>query len=154
MNKTQPDLLKARASALASLSRRDHAEAELRQKLEHKGYPADTIAQVLDEMRGHGYLDDARFSASYARLRAARGYGPVKIRHELQKRGVSAALVKQAMAQLDIDFTDCCHQVQRRKFGSESPRDLKDKARRQRFLYQRGFDADCIRRAVPDPKRF
>jgi len=154
MNDTPPDLLKARASALASLSRRDHACAELRQKLERKGYPAQTIDHVLNEMRNHGYLDDARFAASYARLRAARGYGPVKIRHELQTRGVASSLIDQAVAELEIDFIASCRQVQARKFGPENPRNLKDKARRQRFLFQRGFDSDCIRQAVPDPKGF
>jgi regulatory protein len=146
-----PDFLKARASALASLSRRDHAVEELRQKLQNKGYAAPTIDQVMQEMLDYGYLDDARFAASYWRLRANSGYGPVKIRHELRRKGVADDLIEQGLAALEVDFTASCLTVHDRKFGSNPPGDLKDKARRQRFLYQRGFDSDCIRQVVQDP---
>lgn len=152
MTSSPSDLLKARASALAFLSRRDHARAELLQKLQRKGFSDPAVEQVVQEMIDHGYLDDARFAAGYARMRAARGYGPVKIRQELKNRGVAGQLIDTALAELDIDFQALCQQVHARKFGANPPADRKGQARRQRFLYQRGFDAECIRQVVPAPE--
>ncbi len=151
MTTSESNILKARASALAFLSRRDHAEAELRQKLQRKGYADASIDAVIADMHRLGYLDDARFASVYARQRAERGYGPVKIRHELAHKGVSPAVIETALDALGIDFELHCRHVHQRKFGAEPPADLKDKARRQRFLYQRGFEPESIRRAVPDP---
>ncbi len=150
MSAAPSDLLAARASALAYLSRRDHAESELRQKLQRKGYTESAIGQVLADMRKAGYLDDARFAENHCRLRAEAGYGPIKIRYELQCKGVVPENITHALAALECDFFETCQAVYRRKYGDTPVTDLKDKARRQRFLYQRGFEPETIRATVPD----
>ena len=51
----------AKAVAVRLLARREHAEAELRQKLSQREFAAEEIEQALDELKQGGWLSDARF---------------------------------------------------------------------------------------------
>ena len=78
----------------------------------------------------------------------ARGQGPLKIRHELRERGVSNALAEQFM---EMDRSRWCAQalaVRHKRFGSDSPQDVRERSRQARFLAQRGFEQEQIRFAL------
>ncbi len=75
--------------AVLLLSRRDHGEGELRQKLRQKGY-SDGIDEALDRLKNQGYLDDERFARIYVgELIRLKGYGKARIKQELYRKGVS-----------------------------------------------------------------
>ena len=84
------------ARCLAALGRREYSRAELAAKL--GDYPPEDVAAVLDTLAERGWQSDARFAESY--LRGHRGYGRLKIRHELEARGIRAALMDAVMAAL------------------------------------------------------
>jgi regulatory protein len=88
---------------------------------------------------------DARFAESYARQRADKGYGPVRLREELRERGVTEAEVDVALEQLKVDWRVLATRVMQKKFGLDAPVDIKEKARRARFMQYRGFAVEHYR---------
>ena len=142
--KLRTDLEKTRASALASLSMREHSVKELSEKLKRKDYQEDSIAIVLKECLDNNYLNDERFAKIYWRSRAAKGFGPNKIQHELKFKGVNSEIIEQTKQQDDLDFEKTIQKVYLKKFKNKAIKDFKDKIKRQNYLYQRGFDRELI----------
>jgi len=138
-----------RARAVKLLARREHAPAELERKLTERGFEPATVRTVLDELIEDGLLSESRYAASFARSRAERGHGPVRIRAELSAKGVSESEVDAALAQLDVDWQERAMEVRRHRFGADAPQALEERARQSRFLQRRGFSGDHIRAAFP-----
>jgi len=130
------------------LARREHGRRELRDKLLQRGFEPDRVEQVLAELAGEGLQSDERFTEAYLRQRRERGYGPLRIRQELQQRGIAEALITGAMACYEGDWSELAWQARCKRFGSVPPADLRERARQTRFLQYRGFSGADIRRAL------
>ncbi|UTF60151.1 regulatory protein RecX [Gilvimarinus sp. DA14] len=145
MDATSPEQIRERVrnSALAFLTRREHARAELAQKLSQRYSAPELIDETLDWLTDLGYLDDSRFTAMFVRSSVGSGRGPIRIAHELRQKGVANAQVEQALAECEVDWTELAADVLARKF-SAAPVDAKEKARQIRFLQYRGFRPDHI----------
>ncbi len=137
-----------RARALNLLARREHSRLELARKLRQRGMAGADLEQVLNELAAARLLSDTRFAEEYARSRAGRGYGPVRIRAELRERGIDDAGIQAALAELGEDWCRQAREARQRRFGAEPPADLKERARQSRFLQQRGFSPEQIRQAL------
>ncbi len=137
-----------RDTALRLLARREHSRRELSWKLEARHLPTDLVTPVLDRLEEERLLSDARFSEVYARSRCERGYGPVRIRAELQERGVAEALIEEALAAAESDWLTRVRELCRRRFGDQAPGTWDERAKRGRYLVQRGFSSEQIRRAL------
>jgi len=99
-----PRVLDARAARLAAaelLSRRAWTESELTRRLTRRGAPPEIAAAVVADMVRRGYVDDAAFARHFVETRVARGYGPARIAADLRGRGVAAALIAPALADLE-----------------------------------------------------
>lgn len=131
------------------LARREHSRWELRQKLEKRG-AGSSLHQVLDRLEQDNLLSDRRYCEAMVRYRAAKGFGPIKIREELQHRGVSEALISVCLYSDDDQWLSVICRLVERKYSGSKIRDLKTKAAQQRFLRQRGFTYDQIRHALND----
>jgi regulatory protein len=127
------------------LARREHSRRELQQKLKKRFKDDDLIVQQLDRLIEENLQSDARFAASFLRQRYNRGHGPMRIRQEMRQKGIPDEGIEAAMASEDFDWYGLAEQVMQRKFGSEQPVDIKDKARRGRFMQYRGFSVDHFR---------
>ncbi len=55
--------------AVELLTRREHTEKELKDKLAGKGFGDDEIRSALDTLRSEGYLSDSRFAEVFLRSR-------------------------------------------------------------------------------------
>ncbi len=73
--------------------------------------------------------------------------GAMRIRQELQAKGLDAELVAQAVAGLKSTEVQRAHEVWRRKF-SALPADAAERGKQARFLAARGFDGEVIRRVL------
>ena len=62
--------VRLRAKALDLLSRRDHSEKELEDKLRSRGGKEDDVAQLLVSLRDIGLLDDRRYARSFLLFRS------------------------------------------------------------------------------------
>jgi regulatory protein len=134
--------------ALDLLARREHSRLELDRKLKARGYAPAEIAATLDWLEATGALAAARFTDSFVRARVAKGQGPIRIRAELDERGVAAADAAEALRAEDVDWIEAARAARRKRFGSAAPRDFKERARQARFLEFRGFESGQIRAAL------
>lgn len=139
-----------RLVAMNLLARREHSVRELRNKLQRRFPDDEKIDAQLSQLIVERLQCDVRFAQSYARQRISRGYGPVRLREELRERGVSAADVAAAMDEMEIDWCAVATDVMYKKFGLRDAIDLKEKARRVRFMQYRGFATEHYQRLLQE----
>ena len=139
---------RVRAKALALLARREHSAQELESKLLERGYESTAVEAVLSSLEGQKLLSDARFVEEFVAARVRRGSGPLKIREEMRGRGVAGELVDQALAHLKAGWSEGAAAARRKRFGADLPRDMQERGRQARFLQQRGFSMEDIRKAM------
>lgn len=137
-----------REAAMDYLSRREHATQELFQKLLAKGYEADDVSAALERLADQDLLSDSRFTEAFINQRINRGSGPLKIHAELRQKGISDAMIGAFLNERDVLWNDTALAVRIKKYGSERPADLKEKARQSRFLQSRGFSSEQTRYAL------
>lgn len=141
------DAASLRQHAVSLLARRDHARAELRLKMVRKFGEAAELEPVLDWCEEHDFLNDRRFTGFFVRSRIERGQGPLRIRAELQQRGVAGPLIEEALGEAGCDWFALAREARQRRFRIP-PADRKEKAKQLRFLQSRGFDAEQSFHAV------
>jgi regulatory protein len=134
-----------REAALRLLARREHAFVELERKLKRKGWEAAPVSDVLQALADEGLQSDQRFAESFARSRAEKSYGPLRIRSELAERGIDRRLVENTLQELEVDWLAQAAKWYGRRFGERRPEDMKERSRRAQALARRGFDSSVIR---------
>ncbi|MFG6667267.1 regulatory protein RecX [Halomonas sp. HNIBRBA4712] len=147
-----------RGVAIDLLARREYSRAELHQKLLQKAFDEAEILECLNALEEQGLQDDARFAESFVRSRVLRGQGPMRIKMELGRRCIKSDLQSDALRlvaeQERIDWFELAAETLQRRFRTSGASDgerfvpPKERARRERFLAQRGFDFDQIRYAL------
>jgi regulatory protein len=149
MSGREPELDgRARNVAMRLLARREHSRAELQVKLGRRGFGNALIRLLVKDLESHNFLSDERFAKSLISVRGETGYGPRRIGLELTNRGVAEAVIREAMARIDIDWHQCGADQATKKFGSHPPENFPEWARRARYLERRGFDSQVIRFAI------
>lgn len=128
-------------TAIRLLARREHSALELQRKLQQRDYPLDLIKQQLAKLMQQDLLSEKRFIESYIRARRNKGYGPVRIKMELQQRGIKPEDIELYLNATDADWLRLSEQVRQKRFGKKIPADFAEKARQMRFLQYRGFIA-------------
>ena len=143
--------LSLKGRALRLLSAREHSRAELERKLASHTPDAETLSQTLDELSAKGFLRDERVVESVVHLRASR-YGTQRVVNELQRKGLSSELIRQAQDGLQSTELQRAWDVWHRKYEG-APQDNAEKLRQMRFLASRGFSQEAIRRVFDLAKR-
>jgi len=115
--------------------------------LSAKGFGDIDIDTAITRLAEERLQDDGRFAESYIHYRVGRGYGPLKIRAELNQRGVDEALSASLLNELDIDWSERIQAAWRKKFD-HSAADFRERAKQARFLEYRGFTGDQIARVL------
>lgn len=134
-----------RHAAMNLLVRREHSRKELVQKLARKySGKAEIVEEELDKLEAEGLQSDSRLADVFIRARVNRGQGPVKIKMELRGKGVDDDTLSFAFEACEVDWFALIEQVSRKRFGESVPSDAKERAKRGRFLQQRGFNFDHI----------
>lgn len=122
------------------LSRRDHSERELRQKLTKKDYSADEITQAIEKAQQQKWQSDERFCQHFIRYRAKQGYGPNRLKQELRFKGVADWLISQELENSEIDWFELAEQTFEKKRPTEWT--LKAKQKMWRYMVSHGFYSD------------
>ena len=126
------------------LSRRSHFRAELERKLRQRSYQEEVIAEALERLHGLGYLDDAACARSLAAgPLSRRGYGPLRMRAELERRGAPAEAAAVAVAEA---FADGEEAVARQVAERWLARGRADRAALARHLDRKGFTSGTVLR--------
>lgn len=170
-HQTKKAQLSLLARAVAFLSRREHSEKELRQKLQRYTDDFDEIDSVISRLQRENWQSDERFVENFVQSREQR-WGNQKIIQALSQHDLDS----ESLAELKDDLKDSEYQraceVWIKRFGAKYGIDsyapeadvdyealdeeeqqsfeeqAKEKARQMRFLASRGFSADVVYRVV------
>ncbi|MFN4359660.1 MAG: recombination regulator RecX [Hylemonella sp.] len=132
--------------ALRLLGQREHTRLELERKLGRYEEEPGTLAQALDELQAKGYLNEQRAAESLLHRRAGQ-YGAMRLRQEMQDKGLARELIDQTLAGLKDTELSRAREVWRRRFDG-LPETAQERARQTRFLLARGFSGEVVRRAL------
>ncbi|MBC7437942.1 MAG: recombination regulator RecX [Bdellovibrionales bacterium] len=138
--------LSLKGRALRYLSAREHSRAELERKLASHEEEPGQLARVLDELLAKGFISEQRVAESVINRRAPR-MGSLRIRQELQAKGLAPDLVRSAVDSLKTSEIGRAREVWRKKFGTP-PNDAAERGKQMRFMTARGFGAEVLRRVV------
>ena len=132
--------------ALRLLSQREHSRAELERKLAKYEEEPGTLAAALDELAAKDFISEARVVQSVVHQRAPR-MGALRVRQELQHKGIAPEAIAEAVAGLQASETSRAFEVWRRRF-EVPPQDAKERARQMRFLMARGFSGAVVAKVL------
>lgn len=128
------------------LAQREHSRAELERKLAKYEEEPGALAKALDELQAKDFLNDTRVVQSVLHQRAGR-LGTMRLRQELQQKGIDPQAIATAMEQLKDTELQRAREVWQRRFG-ELPADAAERARQTRFLLARGFPGAVVGRVL------
>lgn len=139
----KPDL---RARALQFLARRDHARAELQQKLQRFAETTEELDALLDDFAVRGWLSDARFAEQWTHQRSSR-YGTLRLKQELRIKGVGDETIATALEEIANNEESRAREIWQKKFGSPASTP-NERAKQARFLATRGFPLDIVYKII------
>ncbi len=136
--------------ALELVGRRPHFRQELRQKLLDRGFSDQEVESALADLGRLGLLDDLRNARDMAAGSLSRkGFGPRRMRYELQRRGVEEGVAHTVVSEI---FEEPDAELQRAREivarGGSGPRSDRDRMARQ--LDRKGFSKSVILRVLED----
>ena len=134
--------------ALDLVSRREHSQYELIQKLS-KRFPETMpiIEKVVKKLAVNNILNDERFAEMYLNSRARKGFGPKKIEMELNFKKVDSSFIAIAIAEYE-SWTENAQNELLKKFKGIKPTDYNSKMKQKQFLFNRGFSTQIIERIL------
>jgi regulatory protein len=135
--------------ALRALSARDRTTAELRTYLEGKRVEPDAIEIAVAELRGAGYIDDARYAERFAEdKRTLERWGAERIARDLRRRGVKPTLVDATLADRDaVDELQAAMDLLAERVPIP-PTDDRARDRAWRMLVRRGYEPEIAYQAI------
>ena len=129
---------------------RDYTELQLKNRL-LKHFPEQVAITVVRDLVSRNYVDDQKVAERVAQVRAKNGYGPLKIRAELESLGIQALMIAQLMAELEEGWMAAItHLLNKRTTLDEVRQSRREKGKQIRYLAHRGFSIDQILRAIDE----
>jgi regulatory protein len=132
--------------ALRLLAQRPYSAAELKHKLLPRADSAASAGSVINKLREYGLADDAKFSEAFASARLQnKGFGQIRVLHDLRAKRVSAAVAEKAIQKTfsGTEEADLARRYLERKYrGKNLPellREEKQLAAAYRRLRTAGF---------------
>ena len=152
----ESNLSKAKSKAFDIVSRKAVTEKGLRDALFKKGYDKVIVDIVVDTMQEYNYINDFDFCESFFEYAKQKGWGILKIKSELKRRGVSEVVMRDALSQFSDSPKERIYDIMCRKFDGADTTDIKQKQKILRFFASRGFDyestMDALGRFVSENK--
>ena len=124
--------------ALDILSRREHSQKELADKLIKKFNIPELVDSVIHGLLEKNLLNDYRYSESYVVARKRKGFGPKKIVYELVSRGVNESTASEVI-DAEGGWNEAALTAFNKKFKAGIGEDFKEQNKQKVFLQNRGF---------------
>ncbi len=143
----------AREICLRLLTVRPRTRAELAAALHRRGIPNDAAEQVLNRLDEVGLVNDAAFAETFVRSgHVHRGLGPHALTAELRRRGVAAAVAREAVSAVDRDDEEQrARELVRRRLRGKTPREETTLVRRLvSMLARKGYPEGLSYHVVRD----
>ena len=124
-------------------SNRMLSKKELTDRLERRGASEEEAEETADWLEELGALDDVGYAAAVTRHYGRMGYGALRVRQELQRRGIDRVLWDDALAQLP-DTQESIELLLRQKCKGKQPT-AEEGRKLSAMLQRRGFTWQEIR---------
>ena len=124
--------------ALDIISRREHSQKELSDKLITKFNIPELVDSVIHSLLEKNLLNDYRYSESYVVARKRKGFGPKKIGYELVSRGVNENTASEVI-DAEGGWNEAALTAFNKKFKAGIGEDFKEQNKQKAFLQNRGF---------------
>lgn len=129
--------------AVHLLSKRDYSSGDLKYLLSRLSN-GEHVDGVMERLLSHHYVDDTRLIEREIQKQLAKLHGEARIKQELRQKGLDTLLIVQALEDLDVDWFELCRMAKVKKFGSNKPKEAKEKAQMIRYLQYRGHQMGAI----------
>ena len=116
---------------------------ELTDRLSRRGATGEEAADTADWLEGLGALNDEAYAAAVVRHYSHMGYGKLRVRQELQRRGIDRTLWDEALTEMDESEAVIESLLQSRLKG-KTP-DAEEGRKLSAMLARRGFTWQEIR---------
>jgi len=136
-----------RARALRILGSRAMSRRELVRSLTDKGEDEAAAEAAAEWAESLGLIDDREYAMAVVRHYAAKGYGLMRIRGELSRRGIDRSLWDEALSQLPEEMEEAAYQALEAILKG-APGDKAKLRRAGQALARRGFSWSEIQRAL------
>lgn len=135
----------AKSSAVKFLSLKLRCEEEVRKKLDHEGYDRETIENVIEELKGIGYINDKMYTQRFVYDRSKLKPKAKKlIKFELMSKGVEESVIDEVLGDWEVNEETLAESLLKRKFGKYDLNDEKVMKKAYAFLQHRGFGYEMI----------
>ena len=129
--------------ALDIVSRREHSEKEIKNKLLEKFDAPEIIEQVVLKLIENNLINDVRFAEMYVLIRKRKGFGPKKIQFELMARGIDDSISSLVITE-EGSWKEAAQKAFNKKFKNGASQEFKEKNKQKTFLQNRGFSFEEI----------
>lgn len=147
LDEIQCDSERTRAldKALSFISKSKKTEKQVRDYLTGKGYTEKTIDETIAKMSSYSFINDADFSADYARS-YSKNKGKRLIALELKRKGVSDESMAEALDSLGDEMPSACAVGEKYSRNKEKTRENMLKC--YKYLLSKGFSYDTAKEAA------
>lgn len=122
---------------------------EVEEKLRAAEFEEDVILECVDFAEEYGYINDEEYARNYVRDKMhLRRWGALRIRHELQRKGVSRELISNALEEMRECEEENLYALAAELLDRVDPEDRKQIEKCKQKLYGRGYTFDSINRVV------
>ena len=129
--------------ALDIVSRREHSEKEIKNKLLEKFDAPEIIEQVVLKLIENNLINDVRFAEMYVLVRKRKGFGPKKIQFELMARGIDDSISSLVIKE-EGSWEEAAQKAFNKKFKNGASQEFKERNKQKTFLQNRGFSFEEI----------
>ncbi|MDI6784571.1 MAG: regulatory protein RecX [bacterium] len=153
----QEEYQRAKQYLFRLLSRRLYSCAEVRKKLNARGYEPDLIEKVITEFINQEWLDDTQFATLWVESRIRfKPRGIALIRRELNQKGLEKEIINEVLAKYTdskAEFDRAIAALKKKKNYTTEKDALKRKRKIYSYLARRGFSIDTIEQVLNQLKK-
>lgn len=137
---------KAYGLTLAYVARRLRSEWELREYFRRKDINPESGEQILERLRGYGYVNDLSFARSWVdNRRAIKSVSRRRLQMELRQKHVPDEVVQQVLEEDEVTDSETLRQLVAKKRQHSR---YQDDTKLMQYLARQGYSYDDIKRAL------
>lgn len=147
--KLQPSEIKQKIYAYCAYQERSHQE--VRNKLYELGAYTSEVDEWISNLITEGFLNEERFAKAFAGGKfRIKSWGRIKIRHELEAKGLTPRCIESGMKEIDEDdyvrSLESVLEKKRTTLNDEGPMVIREKM--ARHAIQKGYEPELVWKTV------
>lgn len=128
-----------------------HTAQEIERGLGERGWPLETVKEVVEELRNDGYIDDLQFAEMWVASRSeGRLHGHFRLLQDLMAKGIEENLARGVIQRLLPREKEIAlaKKAAEKKARTMKTLDIRAVAALQRHLRSRGFQSEVVREVL------